>query len=739
MCVLCQQLGIDLHKLDAGGFDGAADGASASWAALPGNPGADAESSGSDTVPGSTGTSSTLSGGTSVRGFINAMGDQDWYAVTLTAGQTYTFALSASALARSATPICGCSMPRACKSPSTTIAARSPTRRSHSRRVRPATISSLPQGYGGTTTGQYLLTMATGTTPYTPAITVSDVADYLTNTYWEATTRLPTIGPSARSPTTSGVSPERAELARAAFQLWSEVANLTFVETSGTALMTLDDTQAGAFSSSSYGGNGIITSATINVDPTWYGSSSAIDSYTLQTFIHEIGHALGLGHAGPYNGSATYGVDNIYANDTWQYTIMSYMAESNFGGATYRFTMTPMMADILAIQNLYGAPTTRTGDTVYGFGSTAGSIYDFSSYASAPALTIYDSGGIDTLNASGYSQNQVINLAGGSFSNIGGLVGNVGIYTTSVIENAIGGSGADTITGNSVANVLTGGGGNDTLAGLAGDDTLIGGTGNNSMAGGTGNDIYYVDSLSDVVTESSGEGTDTVYASISGYTLAANVEIGRVALTSGATLTGNALDNTLYGNSGNDTLDGGAGTDTVVYSGLASNYQLVHNANGTWTITDLRTGSPDGTDTLTNIEQIQFSDTLLSLNTVLSAPTISSFSTDSGIVGDGITNDNTLTLTGTAEAGNTVSIYDGATLLGTAVANGSGAWSFTTGALADGAHSFTATATDGRQHQRRLSGPRRHGRHGRAERARRSPRSRPTAARSATASPTTTR
>ena len=71
-----------------------------------------------------------------------------------------------------------------------------------------------------------------------------------------------------------------------------------------------------------------------------------------------------------------------------------------------------------------------------------------------------------------------------------------------------------------------------------------------------------------------------------------------------------------------------------------------------------------------------------------------SFSTDSGTVGDGITNDNTLTLTGTAEASSTVKVYDGATLLGTATANGSGAWSFTTGTLADGAHSLTATATD---------------------------------------------
>ena len=76
------------------------------------------------------------------------------------------------------------------------------------------------------------------------------------------------------------------------------------------------------------------------------------------------------------------------------------------------------------------------------------------------------------------------------------------------------------------------------------------------------------------------------------------------------------------------------------------------------------------------------------------APSIASFSTDSGTVGDGITNDNTLTLTGTAEANATVKVFDGATLLGSAMANGSGAWSYTTAALANGAHSLTATATD---------------------------------------------
>ena len=80
--------------------------------------------------------------------------------------------------------------------------------------------------------------------------------------------------------------------------------------------------------------------------------------------------------------------------------------------------------------------------------------------------------------------------------------------------------------------------------------------------------------------------------------------------------------------------------------------------------------------------------------TAPSAPTIASFSTDSGVLGDRITNDNTLTLSGTAEANSTVKLYDGTTLLGNALANGAGAWSYTTATLANGGHSFKATATD---------------------------------------------
>jgi Ca2+-binding RTX toxin-like protein len=76
------------------------------------------------------------------------------------------------------------------------------------------------------------------------------------------------------------------------------------------------------------------------------------------------------------------------------------------------------------------------------------------------------------------------------------------------------------------------------------------------------------------------------------------------------------------------------------------------------------------------------------------APIIASFADDTGTLGDGITSDHTLTLTGTAEASSTVKLFDGAMLLGTATTSGSGAWNYATGTLSNATHSFTATATD---------------------------------------------
>src|SRR6185437_3805903 len=210
-----------------------------------------------------------------------------------------------------------------------------------------------------------------------------------------------------------------------------------------------------------------------------------------QTYIHEIGHALGLGHQGPYNGSAVYSSNALYADDTWQYSIMSYFSENNYSGSTYRYVVSPQMADIYAVGQIYGAATTtRAGDTVYGFHSNAGAVFDFTTYTRAPALTIYDSGGNDTLDCSGYSAAQTIDLHAGAFSSVGGLVNNIGIASYTTIENAIGGSGNDTLIANDGGCTLSGGAGNDALIGGAGNDRLVGGAGIDIMTGGGGADTF---------------------------------------------------------------------------------------------------------------------------------------------------------------------------------------------------------------------------------------------------------
>lgn len=130
-----------------------------------------------------------------------------------------------------------------------------------------------------------------------------------------------------------------------------------------------------------------------------------------------------------------------------------------------------------------------------------------------------------------------------------------------------------TLTGTTAANVLTGGAGNDTLLGLAGKDKLVGNDGDDvlnggidvdTMIGGAGNDTYYVDNKSDIVTETTGKGTDSVITTLAKYLLGANVEELHYSGTQGFTGTGNALDNVISGGAAVDILTGGAGNDTLL-------------------------------------------------------------------------------------------------------------------------------------------------------------------------------
>ncbi|WP_246355462.1 M10 family metallopeptidase C-terminal domain-containing protein [Pseudomonas reactans] len=135
----------------------------------------------------------------------------------------------------------------------------------------------------------------------------------------------------------------------------------------------------------------------------------------------------------------------------------------------------PMMHDIAAVQKMYGANmSTRNSDTTYGFNSNSGRDFLSLNTATDKALfCIWDGGGNDTLDFSGFSQNQKINLYERSFSDVGGMKGNVSIAKGVILENAVGGAGDDLLIGNHADNRLKGGAGADRLEGGNGADTFI--------------------------------------------------------------------------------------------------------------------------------------------------------------------------------------------------------------------------------------------------------------------------
>ena len=147
------------------------------------------------------------------------------------------------------------------------------------------------------------------------------------------------------------------------------------------------------------------------------------------------------------------------------------------------------------------------------------------------------------------------------------------------VMNGLGGN--DTLYGDIGADTLNGATGNDFLYGGGGDDVINGGVGIDTMAGGAGNDAYFVDSLSDVVTENPGEGTDVVRVTVSNYVLPDNVENGILYSAIGLRLDGNALNNSLTGSGGNEQLYGWDGDDTLFG---AANNDVLHGGNGNDTL-----------------------------------------------------------------------------------------------------------------------------------------------------------
>jgi VCBS repeat-containing protein len=188
----------------------------------------------------------------------------------------------------------------------------------------------------------------------------------------------------------------------------------------------------------------------------------------------------------------------------------------------------------------------------------------------------------------------------------------------------IGTDGNDTHTGTSGDDHIDGGNGNDSLAGGAGSDTILGGAGNDTLVGGeddylfggTGNDYYLLDSEKLMIFEDLGSGFDTV-GSTASIELGANIEALELLGSAQIWGMGNVLDNTILGNSadnelmglgGNDTINGGSGGwDTAWYTGTMAEYEVTVLPGGQICVMHLN-GGADGTDYLTNIDAIVFTD-----------------------------------------------------------------------------------------------------------------------------------
>ncbi len=410
----------------------------------------------------------------------------------------------------------------------------------------------------------------------------------------------------------------------AGLALWSAVANIqfvqvgwgspsqvTFIYNANGVVQTGTSTGASPPSSTSgTPGLGQTTGVTVQFDPyqvgispSAFGSFTAFGGYGIDTVIHEEGHLLGLGHAGPYNGSADPMTDQLGPYDTRQWSLMSYIdpwdparytnsqSTGTYWGTGsdgyYREPTTWMPLDILAAQRLYGvaSSTPLSGGQIFGFHcNIAGPIepfFDFSINA-APVVTLWDAGLGNTLDVSGFSAPALVDLRSGAFSSVDGMTNNIAIAFGTAIDNAVGGPGDTTFVVNGRSDSIVGGGGNDTVVftngggnysdSYAGPARLVDGGGADDTLVNIGS-LAFLGGASTIASNVGGSislagGRNALFLSVASF----QVQLGGAdTLVAGGGYTvvhadgaAGAAGDLVFGESGGVVFYGGATPDTVV-------------------------------------------------------------------------------------------------------------------------------------------------------------------------------
>jgi len=388
-----------------------------------------------------------------------------------------------------------------------------------------------------------------------------------------------------------GLNDSQKAQVRQALSTIAELIDLRFVETTNpnqrNTLTVQYNLQTDSAGYASYPGNGADDSDVFLSDvsvnrPLTNGSSGA------QTLIHEIGHALGLKH--PFEAPRL-----PLAEDSTEWTQMSY----NDRTVDYLLFFRPL--DIAALQFLYGPnPLARSGADRY-----------------VPSLTepsfIWDGGGTDTLDLSGFSASAHAHLTPGYWSYMGQKASGItaaGQFTINFgtkIENIVGGSGGDQLYGNELANDMSGGSGNDTLVGGTGIDTA-------RFAGPRSQYAVVVEGERIVVTgPTSSDGIDALYG-IERLAFSDQVlQYGLVQGTSGADQwVTTSRDETFNGLGGLDTLQTSRKSDQVLLSWQGADRWSLEDGTAI-NLEDLATLGV-GYDSLISVERVRTADGMIGLD-----------------------------------------------------------------------------------------------------------------------------